>query len=67
MPGRQEVSPHSFGYIQAYCVPEIPSIIQQGGAKYPGLENPKQLHVFESAPLDLQQQVEASFLKVILP
>ncbi len=49
-----------------YFAPEVPSILIRGGAAYPGLapENSHQLLVFEKGIVDLQLQVEESFLAV---
>lgn len=49
-----------------YFAPEVPSILIRGGAAYPGLapENSERLLVFEKGIIDLQLQVEESFLAV---
>lgn len=49
-----------------YFAPEVPSILIRGGAAYPGLapENSQQLLAFEKGIIELQMQVEDSFLAV---
>jgi len=54
------------GRIDVYAVPEVPTILQNGGCKYPGTapDAEKQLLEFESAILSLQMATEDSFSRV---
>ena len=49
-----------------YTVPEVPSIMLAGGCKYPGndLEKREALLAFETGLIQLQMQMEDSFLQV---
>lgn len=42
-------------------VPEVPTILMEGGATYPGLEGGHRLIAFEAALIRLQLQMEESF------
>jgi hypothetical protein len=47
-----------------YCVPEVPSLLNAGGAVYPGIDGGKRLMEFETALIKLQLQAEESFLQI---
>jgi hypothetical protein len=47
-----------------YCVPEVPSLLNAGGAIYPGIDAGKRLMEFETALIKLQLQAEESFLQI---
>jgi len=51
------------GY-DVYTVPEVPTILFQGGCTYPGLKNKEQLWAFERHLVLLQMQLEDSFLGI---
>lgn len=45
-------------------MPEVPTILMEGGATYPGLEGGHRLIAFEAALIRLQLQMEESFLTI---
>lgn len=47
-----------------YAAPEVPTILMNGGAVYPGLEAGERLTQFEIALMELQMQMEDSFMRV---
>ena len=47
-----------------YCAPEIPTVMMNGGCKYPGLDADAPLVEFETALMRLQMQTEDSFAQV---
>ncbi|KAA0164325.1 hypothetical protein FNF27_07818 [Cafeteria roenbergensis] len=49
-----------------YAGPEVPTIIMQGGGKYPGIDAGELLSQFEIALLQLQEQMEDSFRRIAL-
>ena len=53
------------GY-DVYFAPEIPTILMNGGCQYPGLakENAEKLLAFERSIIQMQMQMEESFLEV---
>lgn len=48
------------------CVPEVPTILLNGGCKYPGTDskNKEALIVFEKALIQAQLQMERSFIDI---
>ena len=63
----------SLAHVRAACkqagydclvVPEVPTILMEGGATYPGLEGGHRLIAFEAALIRLQLQMEESFLTI---
>ena len=63
--GLPEVLAHTPGVRpQVYLVPEIPTILQSGGAKYPGPDAGERLMQFESALVRMQLAAEESFAQV---
>jgi len=50
--------------IPAYCVPEVPTLVINGGLKYPGLEGKDRLNAFESNVIQLQIAHETAFHKI---
>mmetsp|Transcript_1053 Transcript_1053/g.1436 ORF Transcript_1053/g.1436 Transcript_1053/m.1436 type:complete len:219 (-) Transcript_1053:126-782(-) len=50
--------------IDVYLVPEVPTVIMQGGATYPGVDGGSALVAFESAIIQLQIQMERSFATI---
>lgn len=47
------------------CVPEVPTILMNGGCKYPGISADKEkLIVFEKALIEAQLQLERSFVEI---
>lgn len=63
----------SLAHVHAACkqagfdclvVPEVPTILMEGGATYPGLEGGHRLIAFEAALIRLQLQMEESFLMI---
>jgi predicted ATPase len=57
----QELSARGF---DVYCAPETPTIMLNGGCKFPGTEGGQALLEFETALMKLQMQMEDSFLQV---
>ncbi len=49
---------------ESLTVPEVPTILIEGGAAYPGLQGGRRLIQFEVALLRLQLQVEESFAAI---
>lgn len=49
---------------EALVVPEVPTILMEGGATYPGLEAGHRLIAFEAALIRLQLQIEESFVTI---
>ena len=47
-----------------YCVPEVPTILLLGGCTYPGAGAGQKLLAFEKALIDLQMQIEQSFIEI---
>jgi len=47
-----------------YCVPEVPTIMMNGGCRFPGVADKPKLLEFESALLRMQIQTERTFLQV---
>ena len=54
---------HKLGY-DVFFVPEAPTLLMNGGCRYPGLEGGSQLMDFEVALMSLQLQLERSFALV---
>jgi len=63
----------SLAHVRAACkqagydclvVPEVPTILMEGGATYPGFEGGHRLIAFEAALIRLQLQMEESFLTI---
>lgn len=46
------------------CVPEVPTLLLNGGCRFPGLDGGQKLVTFESALLSAQQQLEESFAEI---
>eukprot|EP00980_Cylindrotheca_fusiformis_P022913 scaffold9915_cov110-Cylindrotheca_fusiformis.AAC.4 len=48
------------------CVPEVPTILMNGGCQYPGIAagNKKKLMTFEKALMEAQLQLERSFVEI---
>lgn len=46
------------------CVPEVPTILMNGGAQYPGVDGGKKLVEFETALIQAQMQLERSFIQI---
>ncbi|KNC55445.1 uncharacterized protein AMSG_11109 [Thecamonas trahens ATCC 50062] len=53
------------GY-EVYVAPEIPTLLLNGGCRYPKTEGGPMLEAFETALLHLQWQLENSFFKIAL-
>jgi len=53
-----------FTTVDTYQVPEVPTILQLGGCKYPGLGKASELLAFEQSILSAQLAFEDSFLRV---
>jgi hypothetical protein len=51
------------GY-DVYFVPEVPTVLMNGGCKYPGIDGGKLLVEFEIALMSLQLQMERSFTQI---
>jgi len=51
------------GY-EVLVVPEVPTLLMQGGALYPGLDGGPRLVAFEVALIQLQMQMEESFAMI---
>lgn len=47
-----------------FSQPEIPTLMMKGGCTYPGLEGGDKLMAFESALIQMQLQIEKSFVQV---
>eukprot|EP00408_Alexandrium_pacificum_P011727 CAMPEP_0171224440 /NCGR_PEP_ID=MMETSP0790-20130122/36290_1 /TAXON_ID=2925 /ORGANISM="Alexandrium catenella, Strain OF101" /LENGTH=218 /DNA_ID=CAMNT_0011690437 /DNA_START=26 /DNA_END=682 /DNA_ORIENTATION=- len=50
--------------VEVFVVPEVPTVIMQGGGHYPGLEGGDALVAFETAIIQLQLQMERSFATI---
>eukprot|EP00441_Pelagodinium_beii_P019130 CAMPEP_0197663418 /NCGR_PEP_ID=MMETSP1338-20131121/57316_1 /TAXON_ID=43686 ORGANISM="Pelagodinium beii, Strain RCC1491" /NCGR_SAMPLE_ID=MMETSP1338 /ASSEMBLY_ACC=CAM_ASM_000754 /LENGTH=226 /DNA_ID=CAMNT_0043241761 /DNA_START=53 /DNA_END=733 /DNA_ORIENTATION=+ len=48
--------------VDVYMVPEVPTVIMQGGGVYPGVDGGEKLIAFETAIIELQLQMEKSFM-----
>jgi len=46
------------------AAPEVPTILMNGGCRYPGIDGGKKLEDFEIALMSLQMQMEDSFRRV---
>ena len=53
----------SRGY-QVFCAPEVPTILLSNGGSYPGHDGGERLILWETAIIQLQRQLEDSFLMV---
>jgi len=52
--------------IPVYCIPEVPTLVMNGGLKYPGLEGKEKLIAFETNIIKLQLAHENAFYKTAL-
>uniref|UniRef100_A0A7S2DHA1 NadR/Ttd14 AAA domain-containing protein n=1 Tax=Octactis speculum TaxID=3111310 RepID=A0A7S2DHA1_9STRA len=50
--------------VDVYCCPEVPTILISGGCVYPGENAGQKLIDFETGLIELQMQIEDSFLKI---
>ena len=46
------------------CVPEVPTILMNGGCQYPGVDGGQRLVSFETALIQAQLQLERSFVQI---
>jgi len=58
---REELRPKG---VDVYLVPEVPTVIMQGGGVYPGPEGGDVLVAFETGIIQLQLQMEKSFMTI---
>jgi len=50
--------------MDVYCVPEVPTLLMNGGCKYPGIDNGEKLLHFESHLIRLQHATEDAFMGI---